>query len=519
MKSRYMEPVAVRRENRTLAGRFKGGKLAPVMAVPFRESESGTVTQSVIFELDPVAGRMITEVTAENVSVYVPAPAIDALKNPTDDYPGNAEVFRQKLLSGNPVFDLEAEGELTKRMGVVPRSVGGVKMVNEAARIAHNCAVNFLRRRKYVLATQLLANSTAMTPAIIGKTVLDRLNGVLDPEDRIDGAVDLSADIPISGIVVNNTAARGAPVANTLDSSGNAPQGTDWVDPHSSGRMYVEMDSAQTPDRPKIFADFQNGSIRLKDFYTAEKMDELTRMMRDLVDKNPQYGEELVSRFAHGLSVEIGNQPFVVYQKEHDFSMGIKSATDGANLDKEQSNLLTSHEFTVPIPATEFGGILITFAVVKPDEALASQPHPILSQEWGAINYVADELAIDPVPVTIRELYADCAQADEETIALYVGNNHLKKTYVNYGFNRHLDINDVAEKTALWQLEVPMSVTPETVIYPETLSHYPFVDQTAEVCTYTVSSNARINTPTIFGPTPVEELAQIETDDIFEDAN
>ena len=60
--------------------------------------------------------------------------------------------------------------------------------------------------------------------------------------------------------------------------------------------------------------------------------------------------------------------------------------------------------------------------------------------------------------------------------------------------------------------------TPESVIYPDDLAHYPFADQLAEVCTYTISSVATVRTPMIFGPTPVEELAQIETDDIFEDA-
>lgn len=175
--TKYMKPRTQRHEARTLAGTFRGGKLAPVMAVPFRESESGTVNQSVVLELDPIAGRMITEITAEIVSVYVPAQAIDALKNPDDDYPGNSEVLRRKLMSGAPVFDLEPESEVSKRLGVVPRSVSGDLYVNEVARLAHNVAVNFLRQRKYVKAVQLDANSTAMTPALIGQTVLDRLNG------------------------------------------------------------------------------------------------------------------------------------------------------------------------------------------------------------------------------------------------------------------------------------------------------------------------------------------------------
>lgn len=515
MRNKYQMANKKRQEYRSTGGRFKGGKLAPVAAMVFRESESGVVTQNITYELDPVAGRMITEVSADVVSVYVPALAIDALKNPADDYPGNAEVFRQKLLSGSVVFDLEDEGEISKRCGIVPRSIGGAKKVNESVRIAHNAAVNYLRQRKYVKATQLLASNTAMTPALLANTVLDRLNAVLDPEDRVNGAIDFSASIPVKGLGIEAGATTSA--RTVRESDGSTESYTAAVSNHHSNSSNV-LHADTASGYPAIFAELTTGAISLSDFYQSEKMDRLTREMRKMVDQNPQYGEELVNRFAHGLDVEIGNQPFVVYQKTAILGRNVRTAMDGASLDLQQTDMVARHSFTVPVPPTEFGGVLITFASIRPDETLASQPHPIASDTWQARNYVADEMAIDPVPVTVRDLYADCATGDENTITCYVGNNHLLKRYVNYGFNRHLNPLDVEDKTALWQLEVPMSVTPDSVIYPETLSHYPFNDQTAEVCTYTAELVANVNTPIIFGPAPVEELAEIETADIFEDA-
>lgn len=519
MLNKYMKPRGTRRESRTIAGRFRGGKLAPIMAVPFRESESGVLSQSVMMELDPIAGRMITPITAEIVSVYVPAQAIDVLKNPGDDYAGNAEMFRDKLMSGNPVFDVEEEGEISKRLGVVPRSVAGKKYVNESARLAHNCAVNFLRQRKYVKAQLLESTADVVTPALISETVLDRLNGVLDPEDRVNGMVDLdfaSVKLPVSGIGLNNHTNPGELSRYWSDATSTSKE----TRLSSGGSNYTTFE-VDADGIPQVFADLTSasaGGVSLADFYTAERMDALTREMRQIVDSNPEHGEEMVARFAHGLQIELGKTPFVIYRKEQTFGTTMVRASDGANLDMTQTNSVQMLEFTVPVPPTEFGGVVVTFAAVKPDETLASQPHPILSAEWGARNYIADELAIDPVPVTIRDLHADCETADEETVALYVGNNHLQRNYVNYGFNRHLDASTVEAKTAIWQLEVPMSVTPQSVIYPQELEHYPFADQEAEVCTYTVQSNARIDTPVIFGPTPVEELATIETADIFEDA-
>ncbi len=523
MRNKYMKPRSTRRDGRTVVDRFRGGKLAPVMAVPFRESESGSLHQSVTFELDPIPGRMITPITAELICVYVPVQAMHALQNTAMDYPGNDEVIRQELLSGSSLFALEPENELTMRMGIEPTRISGVAKANRAARFAHNAAVNYLRRRTYVNAVQVDKDNIEVTPAILSKTVLERLNGVLDPEDRVNGAVDLNIPdqtmaVKGFGMVDTQGFANGTALAKESGGTGtvtyNRSRSTS-----NQGSFRVEEDPNNL-GYPGIFADFvgSDQQVTLSDFYTAEKMDRLTREMREIVDNNPEHGEEIVTRFAHGLSLEVGKQPFVVYQKQHTFSMSLQRAMDGANLDTTQSNLVASIEFTAPIPATEFGGIVVTFAVVKPDEALANQPHPILSAPWGARNYVADEMAVDPVPVTIRELDSECSQVDEDTIALYVGNNHLLKTYVNYGFSRNLDTSTVAAKTAIWQLEVPMSVTPQSVLYPDDLDHYPFADQTAEVCSYTCSSMALVNTPIIFGPTPVEELAAIETEDVFEDA-
>jgi hypothetical protein len=239
--------------------------------------------------------------------------------------------------------------------------------------------------------------------------------------------------------------------------------------------------------------------------------------MREFVDMHPEYGEDLVANFAHGLNLETHKHPFVVYERQVTFGNSMVRAMDGASLDKTQSNMITQHSFTAPIPKTEFGGILITFVSVKPDEVIASQPHPILSHGWWAHNHIADEMAIDPVPVLVRDLDSDCLQAQETNVVCYVGNNHMMKTYLNYGLNRQLDPTTVENKTAIWQLEVPMSVTPESVLYPENLGHYPFADQNAEVCTYVVNSLAVINTPIVFGPTPVENLAALDTKDVFED--
>lgn len=506
----YQSARNVRRESRTVVGRFRGGKLAPVMAVPVKGNEGGMLSQKITLELDPIAGRMITPISGEFVAVFVPVQAIDVAKTPNAAYAGMTDVIREKLLSGNPLFVLEVENEISKRCAVNPRSIGGVKKVNEMVRLAHNAAVNYLRQRKYVKAALLPPSSDAVTPAIISQTVLERMNGVLDPDDRINGAVSL--EIPTVRMPVLTDSA----VAN------NSNQQIEATGSPGSTERTVQIFNSGSPMAANELYTLLNtttaGNVSLVDFYNAERMDQLTRTMRKIVDENPEYGEEMLLRWAHGLSVDAGKVPFVIAEKQQFFGRSIVPAMDTAGVEAEvmRSDMMLELSFTVPLPRTELGGIVITFAVLKPDETLHSQPHPILSDVWGLDNFVADELALNPEPVTVRELDSDCTTGQESTVSMYVGHNALKQTYVHYGLARQLDPDTVERKTALWQLKIPMSVTPQTILYPADLDHYPFADQAAEVCTYTISSQAVIQTPMIFGPTPVEELAVIGDEDLFD---
>lgn len=523
MATKYQQQRAQRMEDRHVGGRFKSGLLAPVMAHKIMGSEGGMLTQRAFFELDPIPGRLMSNIFGEVVSVFVPLQAIHALANPAADYPGSADVIRAELAAGNALSSLEAENEISKRLGINPKAVAGTKYVDEYARIAYNAAVNFLRRKKYVKASQVLASSTAILPAILSKTVLDRLNGVLDPEDRVDGLISLSGDVPVKGIgwggsttaaATNTEALRQSDLTNPVTQQVGATAGT------GKELRVRAQDDGTGQFYPDVWADLDksNVNISLRDFYRAERMDNLVRQMRQFVNDNPEKGEEIVNRWAMGLSLDVGNEPFVIFEQKVALTNNVTRPMDGASIDNVRTYPANGISFTVPVPATEFGGYVITMMAIKPDEVLASQPHPLMTEAWSADNFVADEMALDPVPVLNRAVDSDVSVGDEDTVVFYGANHGLRRTYMQYGWNRHLDTNDVAAETSIWQLEVPASVTPETVSYPNPLPQDPFADTLAEVCTYGIKSMLTVGTPTIFGPSPVEELAEIEDADIFDDA-
>jgi hypothetical protein len=489
------------------------------MAVPVGMSESGMLQQRISLELDPIPGRMITPIWAEMVSVFVPVQAIDAIRDPAAAYAGMDDVIRQKLLTMAPLFDLENEGEISKRCNVEPVQVAGVKRVNSMVRLAHNCAVNYLRRRLYDKATQLLHGNSAVTPALLSSTVLQRMNAVLDPDDRINGAIDLAlpnVNLPITNLFVSdgswsNNGMQGVNADGSLTTSAAT----------NNRKVGLKQDgaTANVLEPQAIFSGVTAGNLSLTDFYNAEKQDQLVRIMRQLVEDNPEYGEEMVLRWAHGLSVETGKTPFVLAQRRVQVNRALMMATDTAGITNEtmRSDLATMIDASVMIPKTELGGVVITFLQVTPDETLARQPHPILAQPWGLINHVAEELLLDPVAVTMRELDSAVAQASETTVAFYVGHNELKRAYVAYGLSRQLDPATIENKTAVWTYEIPLSVTPNNILYPDVVDQSPPFAFDSEVVTYTISSSYAFATPLQYGPTPVETLAIIDTADLFDE--
>jgi len=391
-----------------------------------------------------------------------------------------------------------------------------------------------LRQSVYSYAVTLEKTSTGVTPALLSSTALDMFSALLDPDEHINGSVPLSlrGTIPVGGIgQLGSPSGVQLNIANVRDGSGTGGTsgGTTYArayNPDVNTSNYLIRDKGTNgnnarPDLPVNLANAIGTGFNLNDLANAETMDRLTRAMRDVIDSNPVDGEEQIVRWAHGLRIDDASVPFLLAKRTAIFGQDLLKAMDGAGIEGEvtQSRLMQRISFTVPVPVTELGGVVVTFLVVKPDEVLKEQPHPVLSQPWGFDNLVAQELELDPVAVTGRQVQASVPQANEDTVMFYTGFNELRRTYVNWGWNRHVDPATVDAKNALWQYEIPASVTPENIVYPPDISHFPFVDQDAEIARYLISSTYVGKSPIFVGPSPVETVSVIETEDLFGDAD
>lgn len=512
-----------KREGRDLMSRFKAGLLAPTMAQAFLPGDGGTVSFAATYTLDPVAGQVVTPMFAEYQLVFVPVTAIEHLLDPASATADIPEVVRQKYLTGADLYGLENETEISERLGVVPQKIANVQKVCTISRLAYIAACNFLRKERYAYALEVAHTSTAIERAILSETVLDRLKGVLDPAEKVNGQVAL--DIGTMNLPVEGFAFANSPVAlaagTSMRTSGVNPTDTssanEWMGANTN--TFVKGDGAAPASaKPSVHAVFdgQATGISLVDLYKSENHDKMLRVFAEIVKRNPQDGEEMVMRFVHGMTMEPGRHCVKVFSQKVAFGIDMRAATDGTALlsDTTMSKAVQRIGGTVVIPRSELGGVLIGIASVKPDETIYMQPHPVLSKPWAIRNNVDDETKLDPVPVTMREVDAEVAMANETTVAFYSGLHELERNYINYGMTRNTNPVDLEDKTAIWQVKIPASVTPENVVYP-VIDQYPFIDQLAEICRFRMQWQAALMTNTQFGPTPVEEVDVVESEGLL----
>ena len=503
---------------------FKGGILSPCNAVAFHENEGGLYDFRAVLELAPIAGRMYTPISARVQTVYVPLQALHALNDPEHAYPGEARVVRDLLQSGEPLFEMEEDNEINQRCFVHPTPIDGVLKTCASTRLAHIAAVNYLRLRKYRKASLLDSTHMTTTPALLGQTVLDRFNAVLDPDDRINGSVEFdipNVRLPVDGLAIGDdgfgfnavTGVKETWKPNPVD--GSYKQIGDTRGPDS----ILVKENPLKPGFPELVAkgDLSTSKMSIDDFYKAEQRDKRARQIDAMLEADPVHGDMRVLRWASGLQLDTSKTPFLMYEEEREFGFSLRSAMDGANLDKEQTDSNLIVDFTVPVPKTEFGGVVMTFISIIPDETLEYQPHPVMSQPWTGTRYTEEEMQYDPVQVPMRELSIDVPQANENTRAFYTGHNRMKLRYNSHGLARNMDLTTVENKSAMWQVKIPLSLTADTILYPELegQDNYPFSDWDGDLCTAFISADARIPTPMILGPSPVETIELIDENDLF----
>lgn len=469
-------------------GGMEAVKAHPLSMCRFRPDEGGTVSTSLNVKLAPVSGYMRSKAYVDVVQIFVPYQAIEKLWLDTQPDAGVTEMARRRLMAGEgvPVIDQHI---IDRCCNVHPRSVGGVKRVSASIRYAYNAAVNHLRKSAYHDAELLDRHDGAIQPAVLTANVLERFAGVLDPERNVDGAINLTGDLPLK--------IDGA-TANSVLGTSTAADGESVVETTIGTQFYTDLGGT--------------GEISLRDMIVSQKVDGLVRKFAQMIQDDPVNGEEVVERALYGLTVDFDHNCQVVYRKVHELAAMHQRPTDGASINDVSGHFELNTSFATMVPRSELGGQLVTIAMVKPVETLAAQPDPSQTEQWQLVNRVHDETQLDEVLLTRADLESGVSAQDQDAPVFWVGHNALAHNYATQGPNEQ-QTHNVEMKSSMWTYEIPTSVTPENVSYPEAgIGMYPFFNWNGAHAEYTINQVAAISTSLAKGPTPVERI-QLFADD------
>lgn len=492
-------------------GGMEAVKSHPVSICAFNPDEGGTVSTSLNVQLAPVSGYMRSNAYVEVVQVFVPYQAIEKLELDTQEDAGVTEMTRRRLMAGEGI-GLEPYNDIAKAAHIHPISDGGQKKVSKSIRLAYIAAVNHLRKVAYHGANPVPSSQMDIKPAILTANVLQRYNGVMDPERHIDGAINLTGNLPVKGIGVRDTSTYSDAPSNIRETG--EPTTQDWSSgAQAAGALtFIEEDPAN-PGNPGVYVDLDGASeLTLRDMIESKKLDGMIRQFAQIIEADPVNGEEKVERALYGLSVDYDHNCQVMYRQIHELSAVHTRPMDGASINDVSGNFALNTSFATMVPRSELGGQLVTLVMVKPLETLVAQPDPHQTKPWQLVNRVHDETELDEKLLTRRHLESDVPAVDEDQPVFWVGHNALEHAYSTHGPNGY-EIPGTQLRSSMWTYPIPVSVSPENISYPASgVDMYPFHNWNGAHAEYYVKQVAAISTSLAKGPNPVERI-QLFADD------
>lgn len=477
-------------------GGMKAVKAQPLAMCRFRPDEGGTVSTKVHIKLAPVAGYMRSKAYVDLVQVFVPYQAMELLYYPDQQDAGVTEMARRRLLAGGGI-PLGGESEISKACNVHPRKVGGSARVTNTIHLAYSAAVNHLRKAAYHAAEQLDKFNYDIAPAVLSANILERFNGVLDPERHIDGAINLTGNLPLK--------ITGSHTAGALLGDKVGPDGETVVEQTSDDQY--EVDLAGTSE------------ISLRDMMESKLLDGMFRYFAKMIEDDPVNGEEKVERALYGLSVDFDHNCQVMYRKVFELTAAHQRPMDGASINDVSAHFEMQTSLKTLVPVSELGGQLVTIAMVKPLETLEAQPDPAQTEAWQLVNRIHDETELEEKLLKRADLESDVLAADEDQPVFWVGHNALAHNYNTEGPNAQ-QIAGVEMQSSMWTYPIPTSVTPENVNYPAAgIDMYPFYNWNGDHAEYHITQVAAISTSLAKGPNPVEKIQLFADDPTLVDAD
>lgn len=385
-------PVPVVRQTRSFPLRgvttLKAGRIMPIAAYNVLREDSSQGRVPVAVEMRETEELLVNKVWLRITSAFIPHSALPRFeKNPTfvqKAYMGEEPMAGKAVI---PYIQTHAYG--TPGANAVYKTLGlfaqPAQQVNTSYLESYNEFVNFVAMNRSKKLDQREPLDGTLAPAFWGPNNMSEIVPTFD-SGLIAGEVPLSvveAKMPVSGIGIVGGGA-GAPIAGV----GETPSNGDGALPakyYARGRnlsagvepIWVGKLADNGSGFPNIYAELEENGIKV----SLANLEQARRLVSwaKLRERYEGHSDEwIIDTLMQGFHVEGLDwmQPVILDTQMVQFKQGLRYASNAPDLNEKATNGMAAGSVSVALPPNMYGGVIMIFAEVIPEQLYERQPDP-----------------------------------------------------------------------------------------------------------------------------------------------
>lgn len=493
-------PVPVVRQTRSFPLRgvttLKAGRMMPIAAYNVLREDSSQGRVPVAVEMRETEELLVNKVWLRLTSAFIPHSALPRFeKNPT---------FVQKAYQGEPPMDgktvipyIQTHAFGTAGANAVYKALGlyaqPTEQVNTSYLESYNEFVNFVAMNRSKSLDQREPLDGSLAPAFWGPNNMSEIVPTFD-SGLIAGEVPLSvveARMPVSGIGFNQGGMTS--ISNAVRETGGVdvtyPQG---VNASSSGQVWLKANPGGANAVPEVFAQLQENGITV----SLANLEQARRLVSwaKLRERYEGHSDEwIIDTLMQGFHVEGLDwmQPVILDTQMVQFKQGLRYASNAPDLNEKATNGMAAGSVSVALPPNMYGGVIMIFAEVIPEQLFERQPDPWFTAKSvdDLPNYYKD--VNNPMPVE-QVLNGEVDSSHSAPTGLFGWarrNWRWLKWPVRLGGDLYVHTASTATTEArkvVWPTDVANPTLSEEFYISTTLGDQPFMDKTRDqfVCSF-----------------------------------
>lgn len=378
-------PVPVVRQTRSFPLRggttLKPGRFMPVAYYNLLREDSSQGSIPFAIEMRETHELLMNKVYARVSAWFIPHSSLARFeKNPTffqKSYQGEEPMAGKAVI---PFIQTHAYGTagsnlVYKYLGLFE---GAAVQVNTSPLESYNNVWNFVAMNRSKSLDQRTELDGTLAPAFWAPNNMSEIVPTFD-DSLIAGEVPLTVvagRLPVSGLGVQPATVQTATgiVKDTKDPTG---VNYDRSYPTASNNVFVRAVGSGAASAPDVYAEMeQNGiTVSLANLEQARKLVSWAKLRERYEGHSDEW---IIDTLMQGFHVEDMEwmQPMLLSQQTVQFKQGLRYASNAPDLNEHATNGVAAGRVNVTLPPNKYGGVIMLFAEVIPEQLYERQPDP-----------------------------------------------------------------------------------------------------------------------------------------------